>query len=370
MSGNKSLPPPAPPPPPPLPGTGKEQRSFHYDYSNIDRSRGRSDARSQNLDHVPRTFLGKQVNDAPASNRRQQQRFDHSGHKNNMPKQNFASPPWKRPRQIFRCEQCDIDLDSTSALEAHKASHTSCTLCSFSAAPKVVKAHYQSVHGKFSVSGFKTITVAVPGCPVQRFRICVGNRPEDIQQWIAERKKRYPRMNQPNDEKALGQTMESQTMESRPKIDSFSSLLEGYGSSDSESSKDDEEKPSKSTKSIDEALSSNAAVSSTTEVPSNQVDPVAPTAPPSNQAPSKRDVCRVYARHGRCRRGSSCPFIHDPMCHLAGSSDSSRPASLLRKLLQKEVERESILSIQLLKYIVESDFLKNRLKVSGNHSPS
>lgn len=48
---------------------------------------------------------------------------------------------------------------------------------------------------------------------IQHFTICVGNRPEDVQKWIAERKRNYPRRKQ---EKPLDR------------------LLDGYGSSSSE----------------------------------------------------------------------------------------------------------------------------------------
>ena len=46
---------------------------------------------------------------------------------------------------------------------------------------------------KYSGRGLKTITISGPGLPTQRFKICVGNHPDDIKKWIEERKKRFPR---------------------------------------------------------------------------------------------------------------------------------------------------------------------------------
>ena len=39
---------------------------------------------------------------------------------------------------------------------------------------------------KYSGRGLKTITIAGPGIPTQKFKICVGNHPEDVKKWIEE----------------------------------------------------------------------------------------------------------------------------------------------------------------------------------------
>ena len=334
------------PPPPPVPGTASEQPTYHYDYSNSKRLRM---SRSESSSHGDGPWWKSQSADAsrPLG---QQKLFPEMNHATQRSHPDSTSR--KRPLQQFHCEPCDLYLESKSAYDAHRASHTSCTICGFCAAPKIVKGHYQSVHGKFSGSGFKTVTVSIPGCPVQSFRICVGNRPEDIQQWIAERKKKFPRMKRPSSDAATRTPENTQTKES-----AISSLLEGYGSSDSDLPNDKVTQ----TKSADEQTE-NLPVAASEDGPTKSVNPPSSETPPS---PGKRGMCRAFARHGRCRRGSSCPYIHDPICHLVGDSDN-RSSSLLRKLLQKEVEREAVLSVELLKYIVQSDFLRNRLEISPN----
>jgi hypothetical protein len=46
---------------------------------------------------------------------------------------------------------------------------------------------------KYSGRGLKTITICAPGIRPQKFRICVGNHPDDIREWIEERRRRFPR---------------------------------------------------------------------------------------------------------------------------------------------------------------------------------
>jgi hypothetical protein len=65
----------------------------------------------------------------------------------------------KRRRIEWTCDACDLSLDSEQALKSHRKSHVKCSMCSFEAAPKVVKGHFQSVHEKVSVSSFKTVTI-------------------------------------------------------------------------------------------------------------------------------------------------------------------------------------------------------------------
>ena len=59
--------------------------------------------------------------------------------------------------------------------------------CTFRASRRVVIAHFHAAHGKFAGSGFKSI--AVEG---QRFRVLLGTDPREVEQWRAERRKRWP----------------------------------------------------------------------------------------------------------------------------------------------------------------------------------
>ena len=359
-SNHGSLPPHPPPPPPGARGI-QQQTAYtaHYDYGNVSQMRLNQNrigvlpqqlhqaTRGRHLEDIQMKPYGTQK--YPRYQQRQQQQL-HS---------RITPPPPPPPPPQFHCEDCDVYLDTETAFEAHRASHTKCTICGFSAAPKIVKSHYQAVHGKFSGSGFKTITVAVPGCPVQRFRICVGNRPEDVQEWIAERKKRFPRLKRYSD----NTTAETPACES--KEHAFSSLLEGYGASDSELSNDAEEieKSSSLKKENESDLVPSTAMSSSRQQPESMG-----SLELSSSSPKKQGICRAFSQRGHCQRGASRPYEHGPKCRSVNKG-AHQSSSLLRKLLQKEIERESVLTLQLMKYLVDSEFLEKGPTNSGAISP-
>lgn len=238
----------------------------------------------------------------------------------------------------FFCDACDLELESAQAFKSHRKSHVKCTECSFEGAPKIVKAHYQGTHGRFSGSGFKTVTVAVPGCRVQRFRICVGNRPEDIERWIAERKRRFPR---------------KETVESPEVPSGMSSLLAGYGSSGSES---DNEATLEAPKKVEDKTPSPPSPSALPSIPSSALS-----------IQRTKRLCRYFSRNGSCFNGEACRFSHDASSNqhanqLANGGKKRKRGvpttsdTLLRKLLSNDMERESALTMQLLEFIVEKDF--------------
>ena len=91
------------------------------------------------------------------------------------------------------CETCSVSFPNQKALQAHLNSHIKCSKCSFTASKKVVSAHYKANHGEYAGRGLKTISIQIPGNrSIQKFKICIGNHPDDIQAWIEERKKRFP----------------------------------------------------------------------------------------------------------------------------------------------------------------------------------
>jgi hypothetical protein len=92
--------------------------------------------------------------------------------------------------------------------------------------------------------------------------------------------------------------------------------------------------------------------------------------------------CRFFSRNGTCRNGDRCRFRHDqqeeqPRDRIHPDADRERPTklpkndrrlttlainsnpSLLEKLLASDVQRETTLTLQILDYIFESNFLKN-----------
>ena len=292
-----------------------------------------------------------------------------------------ATYPPKRPRtevadHSYHCDVCELSLESQIALAAHLKSHIVCSDCTFTASPKLVKAHHAAVHGKFRGNGFKTITVAIPGCKVQRYRICVGNHPEDVKKWIADRRKKFPRQQRPEPVAAKDESQ-------------FSGLLDGYGSS----SEDEAVKPVN--------LESKAAVTLKTaesqQVPSQasngdqtniatKTSSASTAAANTDNAPNYRSqTCRYFARTGTCRNGDNCTFRHEGANHSTrNTSLNSTPVqqrdpkrqkmgnmkktgtTLLQKLLQSDANREAALTLQLLQYIVDCNFLQKTQPANDN----
>jgi hypothetical protein len=261
----------------------------------------------------------------------------------------------KRPR-TWHCDACDLSLDSDFALQAHVKTHISCTACSFQAAPRVVKGHYEATHGKFAGGGFKTVTVAIPGCPVQRFRICVGNHPDDIAQWIADRRKRFPRT-QTTTHKEPQQKQQDKSqkkeLESVKEETGLASLLGGYGSSSDE---EGEEKDN-----------DNNSIK-VTKQPSDEIDNK-PDSKLSQDTPIvNKKPCHSFMNRGSCHRGDQCPYSHEvtvlPPKPLR-SIKSTKPPTLLQKLLVNDQRREATLTIQLLQYIYDSNFLEKEVPLDN-----
>jgi hypothetical protein len=171
------------------------------------------------------------------------------------------------------------------------------------------------------------VTVAIPGCPIQKFRICVGNHPDDIQKWIAERRKKFPRQ----------QPLQAPTPEPKPL-----SLLEGYGSSSEDEVKELE-------------LADNEDERSTAQQPAMHKF----TGSSTNY---RMKLCRFFSRNGKCRHGDACSFRHQlPDPQQSGNS-------LLNKLLQSDMRREAALTLQLLHYIADCNYLQEQKKLKIDNS--
>eukprot|EP00597_Dinobryon_sp_UTEXLB2267_P007799 CAMPEP_0170094978 /NCGR_PEP_ID=MMETSP0019_2-20121128/27629_1 /TAXON_ID=98059 /ORGANISM="Dinobryon sp., Strain UTEXLB2267" /LENGTH=382 /DNA_ID=CAMNT_0010316515 /DNA_START=226 /DNA_END=1375 /DNA_ORIENTATION=+ len=120
----------------------------------------------------PRTFESKKFNSS------------------NYPRHDYltASHPIQQPA-LFFCTPCDKEFTSSTAFEEHKKTHEPCRHpgCNFSASKKVVVAHFHSSHGLYSGSGYKLIEVEG-----QKFNVLLGTAPEEIAQWRADRRHRFP----------------------------------------------------------------------------------------------------------------------------------------------------------------------------------
>jgi hypothetical protein len=333
-SSYKGLP---PPPPPPIPGTFHSEQSYFYNYNNVPQLNGLNHLPSKNLSDLHSHYQDhRSLNPVFHSLEHHSQSTIHR----KRPRDDTEKPQWK-------CSPCKLILESEGALQAHKESHISCTACNFEGAPKVVKGHFQACHGKFSGAGFKQVTIAVPGCPIQRFKICVGNRPEDVQRWIAERKKRFPRRLPCPAEDVFDSRELAQSTSMKGGL---GSLLEGYGSSSSEEGAVDESPPG----------AANAVQSETVEgeiVENESAKLELRHAGNELLDLRKQRPCHHFQRNGRCRNGRQCPYSHDVAVRGRSLKKSKESKNLLEKLLTNDVKREATLTLQILEYLVDTSFL-------------
>jgi Transcriptional repressor len=186
-------------------------------------------------------------------------------------------------------------------------------------------------------------------------------------------------------------------------LNSIASLVVGYGSSS------DEEEDGKNhnvewTDTVTTALhdktesatiSPNAVCNTTNSTTDDQVNNIA--------SKYKTKQCRYFLRNGTCKNGDSCTYIHDMEQHksykknadarkerqsqkdrarnqakkemnllTSGRKDGGGSSSLgsgvggqtlLRKLLENDIRRERSLCLQLLRYIVDCNYLQERRDV-------
>jgi hypothetical protein len=262
----------------------------------------------------------------------------------------------------YKCDVCSVNFDSLKAFQSHTSSHIECSHpdCTFTASKKVVSAHYSSKHGKYSGRGLKTVAIQTPGLKkLQKFKICVGSHPDDIEAWIAERKKRFPtrekilkkeeKKKRRRDEGSLAlngrnngcvdrkkicleiatpvskQNDKPKTQDKdkpKPVADALSNLA-CYGSSS------DEEEDNKDVKSNEKgAASEEVVVGDNSSNLANHSAINAYEVEGSNQDPAqietnkfKTKQCRYFLRNGTCKNGDACTYIHDMTQHEAYKSN-------------------------------------------------
>ncbi|KAJ3286520.1 hypothetical protein HK104_008989, partial [Borealophlyctis nickersoniae] len=78
----------------------------------------------------------------------------------------------------LRCENCDKQFNNRFQLQTHLKAHKKCSQCDFEASGKLVVLHEEEVHALLN------------GMPIPRLPSL--DTPEDIEKWIADRKKKYP----------------------------------------------------------------------------------------------------------------------------------------------------------------------------------
>lgn len=256
---------------------------------------------------------------------------------------------------------------------------------------------------------------------MQRFKICVGSHEEDIQAWIEERRKKFPtrkrvlEKEEKKKKRKRGEVLGSASMESsmtrdakqikrnvdgahgedKTKTDKseeslLTNLMAGYSdSSDGENS--DCDKGAGTQKQQDKEKDTNVMNAKNEESMPKDVD-AAVDCPPK----FKTRHCRFFTRNGTCKNGDDCTYIHDMEHHkefklnqqnrsqqdganrqakaernlltTGRRGDSKR--TLLRSLLQNDIQRERSLTLQLLRYIVDCNYLQEQREVSEDKGGS
>ena len=386
-----------PPPPPPPPPSSRDLLSNRAAADELRRTLAAGQKRDQNEEAVP--SVGKKDD----------------GHE---------------IEKVFSCSVCpNVAFPTHKALDSHIAAHVTCWKegCDFSASKSVVGGHYASVHGKFAGRGLKTVVVAVPGCKVKKFRICVGDHPDDIKAWIAERKKKFPtrerarkRAGVEEKRKAEGGlpvhsngdlfssgnkrvASENGTLysisEKKARLEGnenkvsaevpnkgeggLTSLIGGYGSSSSDDEGDEEK-----------AIATGSTMPGNVTGDQNNVESRMCRSDPAKNSFFRTRPCRFFMRTGRCRNGDNCNYLHEEGAAEAAEQRSleqsqrdkakrdsrtelgrmgrndvrndyigpGEHAPLLRKLLQTDIRRERSLTLQLLRYIADCNFLQEKQK--------
>jgi len=128
----------------------------------------------------------------------------------------------------YHCEPCDKSFKCVRSYETHLQSHEACKHagCSFQGSKKVVISHFHSTHGQYNGTGYKMIDVEG-----QKFKVLLGTSPDEVEQWRAERKKRFPtekRTQQLETELSKNQAAGGLSRKRHKEEDALSMLAEDY----------------------------------------------------------------------------------------------------------------------------------------------
>mmetsp|Transcript_67899 Transcript_67899/g.159776 ORF Transcript_67899/g.159776 Transcript_67899/m.159776 type:complete len:214 (-) Transcript_67899:231-872(-) len=210
---------------------------------------------------------------------------------------------------MFVCDACDKEFSTERLYQAHINSHVVCPTpgCGFAALRAIVTEHRESAHTSLKKTNLESA--------------------EEIQAWIAARKKNWPskanveRKEEEGDAKPTAKRRRGDPQQQPSSENALTSIL-GYGSDEAGQGDDaPEEKPS--------------------------------TAPAAPKRP-----CRFFQR-GRCRNGAKCTYLHErtrgkQRSKKDNNKTPSRGTSLLEKLLRPELEREKLLVLQVIQHLAET----------------
>jgi hypothetical protein len=251
----------------------------------------------------------------------------------------------RKPVAGWRCEPCDKDFSGETQLNAHLESHIGCDHpdCSFEASKKVVSAHFHSTHGLYSGSGYKSISVEG-----QQFRVLLGTSHSEVEQWRADRRKNWPssaNMRRKREESHSAQKGHTDRSSKRKREElsmdepsGLASIMASYA----DSSDDGENVEGNATEGHE-----------ATETRPESIGKQEDGAPQQHH----RKPCKWHAR-GKCTKGAACRFSHEGRQHKAAKHHqkspfvSPRPQALLSALLKKEVQEETSIILQCIRFLV------------------
>ena len=200
-----------------------------------------------------------------------------------------------------RCEPCAKDFSSTDSFNAHTATHETCTHtgCAFNATKKVVSAHFHATHGDFSGTGYKDIDVEG-----QSFRVLLGTSPEEVEQWRAARRKKYP-----------SATNVLTKLENNEKLNEAGGLVRGGVQSGKKRKLSSGSNPhsirskqQKDNETVNDT-SSSGLVEAEGQTDTDLAVPAASGSEFVVEPVAKKRVCYNFSE-GKCESGDACTFLH------------------------------------------------------------
>lgn len=291
-----------------------------------------------------------------------------------------------------------------SQFDAHVKTHVSCHApdCDFSASKRVVGAHFQTAHGQFAGSGLKEIDVEG-----QKFMVLVGNSPEDIAQWRAERRKKWPSVAKQSDENQPAPVVENNapvpaTQQSKKRKLSNAAL--DNGADDLEDGEISEDEP----KVNGHIGKEQGETSQPGQAEPSAASERAPAADGNEPSPKRQKrvwlcknflrnqcrfgdeckfshdrkdvVCRSMLQKGKCSKGDACFYSHDAVqiqeaAAKLKNKNANKPTkgekvleekwkteqgSLLRKLLKKDMRVEQHQMLQIVRTLIANQFFQGQ----------
>lgn len=226
-----------------------------------------------------------------------------------------AHSHYKRPNETevlnqLVCKPCDKTFPNLNAYNTHLSHHESCVHpgCIFQATAKVLVEHAENQHNEYAGAGFKEIVVEG-----KSFRVLLGTNPEEVAQWCNDRKKNFP------------------TLKRKQALLDNVSIVNSCGGVITQ-----EPKPIKRKH--------------------------------LNNSKDDEEVCRMFAKFGKCKRNKNCKFLHiqptesksenskqNSRIGQVGNSNSILNETLLQKLLCESIQSEENIILQIIHHIVNGE---------------